>query len=138
MQEELVLFKTAELAKEKGFNEKSQYYYILDFGSFQRNTTPLKFNTPFESKNIYQSCKLSGSQPHLALAPTQSLLQKWLREVHKLHVDLRQNFQSKGKYFITIYETSNKYHTKFKSDNYHNTYEEALEVALQEGLKLIK
>ena len=138
MREKLVSFKVAKLAKEKGLNEKSQYYYVFDFGSFQRTTTPLKFKTPLENENIYQSCKLAGSQPHLALAPTQSLLQKWLREIHVLHIDLRQNFQSKGKYFIIIYETSNKYHTKFKSDNYYNTYEEALEEGLYQTLNLIK
>ena len=89
MREELIQFETAKLAKEKGFNEKSQYYYVLDFSSFQRTTTPLKFSTPLENENIYQSCKLSGSQPHLALAPSQSLLQKWLREVHNFHVEVQ-------------------------------------------------
>jgi len=79
-------------------------------------------------------------------APTQSLLQKWLREVHNWNIivfnddgdiefgNLRYNFELRN---VTI---------SFKKRNIKNivgtyefkTYEEALEKGLQEALKLIK
>lgn len=140
MREELVSFKVAKLAKEKGFNEKSQYYYVLDFGSFQRITTPLKFKTPLENENIYQSCKLAGSQPHLALAPTQSLLQKWLREVHKINVESNYlpNIQKYSCLYIPMTGKTSIKDINYVSKIRFNTYEEALELGLQGALKLIK
>ena len=57
------------------------------------------------------------------LMPTQSLAQKWLREVHNIDV--------------LVYKVKKKYTTEYCTKHY-NTYEQALEEALQEALKLIK
>jgi hypothetical protein len=59
--------------------------------------------------------------------PTQSLLQRWLREVYNINVEVcywesDKKWQSKIKTYFTVSVT---------------TYEEALEVGLQEALKLI-
>jgi len=68
--------------------------------------------------------------------PTQSLLAKWLREVHNIIVT---PLPTKTKWFFNIQwggvETN---YEDFDSDEYYSTYEEALEIGLQEGLKLIK
>jgi hypothetical protein len=60
--------------------------------------------------------------------PTQSLLQKWLREVHNIFITVNINlycaiFHNKDFYMVT---------------DYYNSYEEVLEVGLQEALKLIE
>lgn len=138
--ETLVSFKVAKLAKEKGFNEKSQYYYILDFGSFQRNTTALKFNTSLENENIYQSIRLSGSQHHLALAPTQNLFQKWLREVH--HIIVEPRFiggltKATAWYDVIVYSVLLENEDKRPLELKYKTYEEALDEGLFQALNLL-
>lgn len=78
--------------------------------------------------------------------PTQSLLQRWLREKHNIHVEL--DFRANGGvYMINIYivsvQTIHSKHCKgstlYKYGSYkdHLNYEEALEKGLLEGLKLI-
>ncbi len=70
-------------------------------------------------------------------APTQSLLQKWLREVHNIHVNVsygltftfKINGDLKGNDYVD-YSNIEEYWSR--------TYEEALEKGLIEGLKLIE
>jgi hypothetical protein len=69
-------------------------------------------------------------------ALTQSLLQKWLREVHNIHISILLNFSDKF-FSYTITDVNKKIGALSKKDNY-KTYEEALEEALEEGLNLIK
>lgn len=71
MEEQLISFETAKLAKEKGYNIVTyslQYYYA------ENNHNDLR-DSPHNS-----------SQVESFLVPTQSLLQTWLRKVHDLHV----------------------------------------------------
>ena len=76
MEERLISFETAVLAKEKGF---PQYDYF--------------FNNRLEISNYCSHDKTgeielnSGEWGTIeCTAPTQTLLQKWLREVHGIHV----------------------------------------------------
>src|ERR1700749_1224879 len=89
MQEQLVSFETAKLAKEKGFDWNCRYTYDnkgnLDSAiDWTGEETFSKENEENASKNGYNAY----------LASTQSLLQKWLREVHSIHVQIsyRSNF----------------------------------------------
>jgi hypothetical protein len=70
--------------------------------------------------------------------PTQSLLQKWLREVHK--IDVFCDCIGSGLYYSVIYDNNVKEDETDKVFEQENTtsYEDALEIGLQEGLKLIK
>jgi hypothetical protein len=129
MKEKLVNFETAKLAKEKGFTiSDCEYKYMLrgsgDGYDIMRN-------------NIFHLQTLGYP------APTQSLLQKWLREVHNLYV---WSFpENNGETFG--WEIDESYKDKYKElpegdydlmEYNYNTYEEALEVGLQEALKLIE
>ena len=62
--------------------------------------------------------------------PTQSLLQKWLRDEHDIIVEVHSQYMPNSTY---------KYGVKVKHEFYDSfdTYEEALEMGLKEGLKLI-
>jgi len=73
-----------------------------------------------------------------------SLLQKWLREEHGIHVNPTPYRESAdhsneitGYYVGTIYYTNGDCYNGVEDSNY-STYEEALEAGLQEALKLIK
>lgn len=121
MEEQLISFETAKLAKEKGFYTGTH--------------------------NIYEW------QESYEMVP-QSLLQKWLREVHKLHLNIVYSHDH-NKYSVEGFDEFNAdelrkrnprskgrfpypYQSKFKRHYWnYKTYEEALEYGLQEALKLI-
>lgn len=114
MKEQLISFETAKFAKQKGFDcdcnnihvENSEATYIQDAGK----------PYPMGSKTYD--------------APTQSLLQKWLRDEKEVIIEIRYSYsKSKWYYDLSVMVTANKY---FK------TYEEALEEGLQGALKLIE
>ena len=77
--------------------------------------------------------------------PTQSLLQKWLREVHGINIFM--TFKPNIKkwdfipYFMSMdakeYIEYNSHYTKQNNKRRFDTYEDALEIGLQEALKLI-
>lgn len=143
MTDELVKFETAKLAKEKGFDGHTGYdhvgwhgfvYYHKDIGK------------------LYNSANIEYFANRIA-APTQSLLQRWLREKHKIHVLPSVTCNIEGSiYFCSItsfFEDSLKHKwiedEEFKElkeigiRNYKifKTYEQALEQGLLEALKLI-
>ena len=133
MKEQLVTFETAKLAKEKRFDYKvrSHYHGFANQQCFHKN------NFDWNNGVEYLS------------APTQSLLQKWLREVKGIDVEIRicselyrtLYKQGRGKkclkyYLVIIPEPGIDYSIDdggFTSDS----FEEALEKGLIEALKLI-
>jgi hypothetical protein len=119
MQEELITYETAVLAKEKGFNETSRH-------AFHANETEHEFPA---------GCVLEILADHYYLRPTQSLLQRWLREEHNIDiVPLTIRFTGYldiGYYTYAIKGIQPVKNYRFKS------WELALETALQEALKLI-
>jgi hypothetical protein len=129
MRDKLITLETAKLTEEKGFNEITSHIY--------RPTKKLDMswsNTSINSdllKNSYS-------------APTQSLLRKWLRKVHKIHIDC--NFDDNAWYIsvgeFTIPDWCPDIHIQLEEkDSFKESleaYEEALEVGLVEALKLIK
>lgn len=66
---------------------------------------------------------------------TQSLLQKWLREVHNIVVLIHQYSDTKRYFYLTNEEYN--FECDWNKLSYE-TYEEALEIGLRENLKLIK
>lgn len=146
MEETLISLEAGKLAKEKGFDWKVESYYHKSNGK----------ETPYTRKSTgYRTDEIvctnwndgQGSYPTLpnevnCSAPTQSLLQKWLRDVHNLHIRIQPMLR-----FDQIYPSKYTSHIevpfdpfKHKPSNYQigDTYEEALEKALIEALKLIK
>ena len=69
------------------------------------------------------------------LAPTQSLLAKWLREEHNIIVLV--DYEGIDGYYYKFYSYKEGNKNYDASDKNYNTYEEAYEIGLQEALKLI-
>lgn len=130
MREQLIKFETAKLAKEKGFDWECLSHYGSSGGIFQddlKNSELMSFE--------YST-------------PTQSLLQKWLREEHNYDIqiftmgvfmDMKTNPHSN----FEVCEGFNKYNYGInasygRDDRGFEIYEEALEQALTQCLKLIK
>lgn len=89
------------------------------------------------------------SESNFYFLPTQSLLQRWLREIHKINVESNYlpnvgKYKSTFKPMTIIPKTFRNFKecyikcSKYYGNIYHNTYEESLEEALLEALKLIK
>ena len=72
--------------------------------------------------------------------PTQALLQKWLREKHGIHVTPRESyaFDKTLEYVCTVNDTYVSHNNPTLPINRFPSWEEALEIGLQEGLKLIE
>lgn len=138
--EELINYKTAQLAKQAGFNIPVHTCYNnngklmetsdllntyceggLDFDEFFMNYN----NKPELEK--YQKSELYS-------APTQSLLQRWIREVHNIFVSCSYNhIKNNGTYYMWFGIMAKSCDM---SENF-DTYELALEQALQEALTII-
>jgi len=132
MTEPLVKFNTAVLAKECGFDWATSSYYFPteDTGLRSRHT---------DNHNQY-------SEPDFTCvsAPTQSLLQKWLREEKDIIVEPIFDFtrESFPYHCNVMHSVSSKGDFRWlgckSSYTDYTTYEEALEAGLIEALKLLK
>ena len=127
MEEKLISFEVAKLAKEKGFRSNNTFLYNLETGIPTNKWIPGGIS-----------------------APTQGLLQKWLRETHNMFVVVTPEFYIDGinhNVQVLTYDPN-----KEESDCYDNnkctgmygdngefeTYERALEFGLEKALMLIK
>lgn len=129
MKDTLVTFETAKLAKERGFNELCRHIYpTLTFNSYEED----KAKT-FYYGELYEYTLLDSDNP-IFYAPTQSLLQMWLRIKYNILV------------FAIFDDEINEYgYHIWDKVSYssiiiirNSSYEDALEAGLQQALKLIK
>lgn len=122
MKDQLVSFEIAKLAKEKGFDIKCDYWKYID-----NNCQAMSYDS--------QTC---------ISIPTQSLLQKWLREKHKIRIYPEQ--KTAGDFGFVIYilnsEPEKRAGLPWIRLSYFtlhfDLYEEALETGLLNALNLIK
>ena len=146
MEEQLITFEIAKLAKEKGFNIPVANFY--NTGKKHYVSTGYEYQSDRDAISDWNDGK--GSYPTRAeevecSAPTQALLQKWLREVHGINIFMTFKPNIKKWDFIPYSMDMNakeyiKYNYEYTTQNNQrrfNTYEEALEIGLQEALKLI-
>jgi len=146
MEDQLISFKTAKLAKKAGFfvegcktfdtNKNSS----LSIGK-ENNETAIDYNKRI--KNIYYEIGASNfgfTVNDLVIKCTQTSLQRWLREKQNLFVEVLLDRTSNPKFAVEIYEfVEVSCFRKIEQKNWflYRTYEEALEIGLQEALKLI-
>lgn len=123
MEDELISFETAKLAKEKGFDEKVRAVFrVWHEVAQERKYHNRAYN--------YNGANWDGDKDQFYSRPTQSLLQKWLREEH--NIDFVIIPYPRG-YEFMIFNNSEE-STRYRYSGY-TTYEEALEASLFEALK---
>lgn len=140
MQEQLITFDTAKIAKEKGFDlEFCNVGWHGDFGDLKGDSYPF-----LGTYSFYKSIYCNNKDEHQIQRPTQSLLQKWLREIHNIKVSVMcqpsyKDNNNKTSHWEIMLSSINPYkHLRVEREDEHfNIYEECLEAGLQEGLKLI-
>ena len=131
MEEQLISSETAKLAKVKGFDELTPNLYVVD---------PDVRTATANNNGRTNSNYIERKDYKVYSRPTQSLLQKWLREEHNLHIlmNVGMNDGVKQTFYCNIFKFGkNLYVGKFRSETSIYTYEEALEKGLIEALKLI-
>ena len=165
MTEQLISFETAVLAKEKGFimftpntksasinnrNHKDEHYSFYqdarncDYEEDLKHLKVLQLKEKIgtNSSEIYtllieygviKGTLSSGMKAYSA--PTQSLLQKWLREKYGLHIQILE-YNKDGSLIIEILRDKIEIFRKMTNFNLVE-YEQALEKGLYEALKLI-
>ena len=126
MQEQIVTYETAILAKEKGFPQepnrlKIPYYNYK--GEFKGDVSDWRVRKYIRGEDT--------SDIEFVSAPTQSLIAKWLREKHNIHLIAYKNINIDG--YDWCYITTDG----ITNINSYKTYEEAYEIGLQEALKQI-
>jgi len=131
MTEQLISFETSVLAKAKGFEFTWNDYDLesLEFGrhkwcEYYKDRSKRKAVSTFflETNHSADQWDEIGVD-----CPTQSLLQKWLRETHDIYVLIQKGY---GWEFYLAGRGIN--------DGTFNTYEEALEAGFIQALQLIK
>jgi len=126
MNEQLISFETAKLAKENGFDGTGCTHCYDPHNPIESQTW---------SDNI--GCSTEERLARLIDAPSQSLLQKWLREEHNIHV-IPRLLGVVGWNFTMIGLGGRTISLRASYQSKKDTYEEALEAGLQEALKILK
>ena len=142
LKEKLISYETAKLAKEKGFknacdwfvNKDNEYIFMPDF------MYPNNSEFTYDPENDPEVIEWEEMMKTLFLAPTQSLLQRWLRENYKFNPCIIRVFKNDEFHhwvgFHTLISMDNMYLVSQQKEC--ATYEEALEESLLEALKSIK
>ena len=118
--EEICTYEVCKLAKEKGFNEYVEAFYAEDC-NIPHTQGSEKWN---EYKGRYA-------------APTQSLLQRWLREEKGIQICIDCDLDFDDETFVYEWQIANKENFdnggfeihRYNSEESHSTYELALEDA---------
>lgn len=133
MQEKLITFETAKIAKEGGITEE-----VLRSCECFYDEEGISYKSDIYSEEIRHNA-YSYKNIGYCLAPTQSLLHKWLREKHNLIIiiDILPALAGPFKYTIKSLKIDYLGKSLGLSINFY-TYEQVLEKGLQEALKLIK
>lgn len=119
MRDQLISLEAARLAKQRGFDPYTFYYYDR-YGERHEGGGVANWNNGYGD-----ACACS----------TQSALQRWLREQHNLQVYVYSNTIDGNKKYKDYVAYINGIAINDARDEQFETYEEAMEAALEEALK---
>ena len=133
--EELVNYTTAKLAQEKGFDIPTQdKYQFINWEHPEMGTILNQGERRFGGVSNWNHSCFQDMYRQYVSAPTQSQLQKWIREENSIHITIEIDYFDKWHFIILKIKSK---HICSKSKIVYNTYEKALEAALEESRKLI-
>ncbi len=132
MKEQLVTFETAKVLYEVGFNWECPYAY--DDSGRTDSCVDQTGEGYFNEEDILTARE---NEYMVWLAPTQSLVQKWLRETHDIYIEvcsfkykIKELNSLPRKFWFNIDGTYSK--------ESYGSWEKALEEGLMEGLNKLK
>ena len=129
MEDTLIEYKTAILAKEKGFTWKCKNYFDTEISSN-------RINTWYDKEGFKNT--LSKNSNKFCTRPSQSLLCKWLRDVHNIHFNVDcSHYEGLHWEVGEIFDFKDQVILKQPFKERFDTFEEAMEFGLFNALKLI-
>ncbi len=170
MREQLITLETAKLARQKGFKEHTDLRYVEEKALSMHNDQTLINWKDYRAQEFIEDCETGYRDKALNYfkelyydkfedldegyylhAPTQSHLQKWLREVHNISVEVTRDsevhYQDETRWIVRSSNWNNiKTKTfpiaelkfpEFANFTDFKSYEEALEKGLMAGLNFI-
>jgi hypothetical protein len=132
MRDDVILFETAKLARDKGFKVPcdGRYFWEHKWQLSLKGAVKCSNDSDIKDRSKVSYC-----------APTQSLIQKWLRDEFKIYVTISS--LEDGEAILFDYAIKQKSpifgfsNIRVNSDEF-KTYEEALETGIEKALNLIK
>lgn len=131
MEDKLIEFETAKLAKLKGFSPAT----IFAFRQID-NGPPSKMGY-FDGGMMDWNDGMDSENGVWFSRPTQSLLQKWLRETHQIHLHIEWYTDGKWEISLVTKDLDGAPIPPKESEGSYLTYEDALEVGLLHALELL-
>lgn len=140
-----ILFDTAKLAKEKGYdvayNGSYCKYLITQVdpsypdggGAFSMTKDEVEYDSGYFGNN-WEATDYSNETYYMCAAHTQTLLARWLREVHNIHIEIYANASGWG-YILT--KTNGTTIKEIEDDMFFGEYEGAMEIGLNIALNII-
>lgn len=120
--DEICTYDVCKLAKEKGFNEYEVCNHVYED------------DNQWHTLTTYTNAKgIDWSKDKFTVAPTQSLLQRWLREEKFIDIEIYPIFIKGVRVYTVCIHASNL--NKPNRFNYFDTYELTLEDALKYTLE---
>lgn len=136
-----VPYEIALLAKEKGFDGLSNYFYCQEGNLLPRvlesGDEPVVFEPDdfLENFNTMVKYKVNGKYQHVTTAPLYQQLVDWFREEHMLQIEIQTPDGSKGKWSATLHRV-NGYGSVLQVND-KETYYDAFTEIIEKTLKLI-
>ena len=148
--EQFITLETAKLAKQAGFDWECSTFYTETFDYTNQEGTGkfeflrddnLRYRNPNDDRNSFVNHKgtLLEYKFEMLSAPTQSVLQRWLREVKGIHLNVLawSNVPIEYSYITGRFYDGIKLSEAIGKEYIFPTYEAALEAGLQECLTLL-
>jgi hypothetical protein len=120
MRDEIITEETAKLAKKKGFDNGCEYLWGT-------------YDDYIGLHHVDNYNRMANDDQYSA--PTQTLLAMWIREIHKIHIEIYCNASGWGYILTKLNGTTIQ---EITDCVFFNSNEKALEVGLVEALKRIK
>lgn len=147
--DEICTYEVCKLAKEKGFDLYCfPFYAVEDFTAKYVDNVGEFYKFYFEKGDLYINYSVRSllCKDKILPAPTQSILQRWLREEKGIYIEVYIDWGDSIEYNMvryswrvaTIYRVGNHDiggYDKNESELYFDTYELALEDALKYALE---
>jgi len=141
MEDQIIEFETAKLAKEKGFDiECRNFWRTPVVRKFEKGEAVYIDREPQLGSDSDSMSYYEVSYKDFYQAPTQSLLQRWLREKYGLSINCIPSFDERKLWWVQVEPlytlNSNGDFWESKIDEFE-TFEEALEEGLRHALMII-
>ena len=123
--EDYVSVEVAQELKNKGYNEPCDRFYCKMYDHILNCSDGLRFK-----RVSYRQLEEGDT-----LIPPLYEAQKWLREKHKIHIELSVDSQFHNIWFFVLYSLN--YHQTINTHGGMDSYEEALNEGIKEAIKYI-